>query len=265
MKTICVENLTTRSELKSRPDVKPDKASAKAIKVEAPDIMAARPSAPSDAPHAPLTARSRASTRTQVVIADKNPVVRAGLKDYLQSDGRFQVLGAVATGNEFLSMCEADRISVGIIGWSMPDMTGADVLAAVKRRQLATRVVVYTGDGSPSVLRQAIKDGAWGFTLKSDDPDLLIETLVSVSRGRLSLPYVDIASLTDDPLEQLTQRERQLLGALANGLTNEQIAARIGISHNTVKYHLKNLYDKLGVRNRAMAVALYMTIPEENR
>jgi two-component system nitrate/nitrite response regulator NarP len=70
---------------------------------------------------------------------------------------------------------------------------------------------------------------------------------------------VDLQSLADDPLESLTGRERELLSALAQGWTNLQIAARIGISGNTVKYHLKNLYDKLGVNNRAMAVALFMS------
>jgi two-component system nitrate/nitrite response regulator NarP len=71
--------------------------------------------------------------------------------------------------------------------------------------------------------------------------------------------------LTSDPLKELTARERELLTALANGWTNLQIAARIGISHNTVKYHLKNLYDKLGVNNRAMAVALYMSATKDQR
>ena len=66
-------------------------------------------------------------------------------------------------------------------------------------------------------------------------------------------------ALTTDPFAELTARERELLTALANGWTNLQIASRIGISRNTVKYHLKNLYDKLGVSNRAMAVALYMS------
>ena len=65
--------------------------------------------------------------------------------------------------------------------------------------------------------------------------------------------------MTSDPLDLLTKRQRELLGALAQGWTNLQIGARFGISGNTVKYHLKNLYDKLGVKNRAMAVALYMS------
>lgn len=199
---------------------------------------------------------------TCVLIADKNPVVRAGLRDYIANDGRFEVTEIVSGGNAFISSCEIRPATIGVIGWGLPDMSGADVLRAVRRRKLPIRCVVYTGDSNPSVLRQAVMLGAWGFISKSEDPSVLLDTLASVARGRLSLPYVDIGALSDDPLEGLTTREHELLRALANGLTNEQIASRIGISQNTVKYHLKNLYDKLGVKNRAMAVALSLSTPE---
>ncbi len=79
----------------------------------------------------------------------------------------------------------------------------------------------------------------------------------------MSLPYIDIELLNYDPLAVLTARERELLAALANGWTNLQIASRTGITRNTVKYHLKNLYDKLGVSNRAMAVALFLSAPKD--
>ncbi|MDX2259033.1 MAG: response regulator transcription factor [Hyphomicrobiaceae bacterium] len=199
------------------------------------------------------------STAVRVAIADKNPVVRAGLTDYIAQDGRFTVMSAVKDGNAFITACEAGTIDIGVIGWSLPDMSGGDVLQAIKRRQCRTRIIIYTGEVSQNVLRQAVRAGAWGFISKADEASVLLQTIQAVSLGRLSLPYVDINALNDDPLESLTQRERELLRALANGLTNEQIASRIGISQNTVKYHLKNLYDKLGVKNRAMAVGMYLS------
>jgi two-component system nitrate/nitrite response regulator NarP len=110
-----------------------------------------------------------------------------------------------------------------------------------------------------------VRLGAWGFISKSDEPAVLVDTIAAVARGRMSLPYIDMQVLTSDPLKELTGRERELLTALANGWTNLQIASRIGISQNTVKYHLKNLYDKLGVNNRAMAVALYMSATKDQR
>ena len=198
------------------------------------------------------------STRATIAIADKNPVVRTGLIDVITRDGRFEVKVAVATGGAFLDAIEAEPADIAIIGWALPDMTGGDVLAELKRRSITARTIVYTGEPGQSVLRRTIEAGAWGFMSKSDEPEVLLEIISTVSHGRVSFPYVDIEAARHDPLDVLTVRERELLTALAAGWTNMQIAARIGISRNTVKYHLKNLYDKLDVNNRAMAVALYM-------
>ncbi len=217
-------------------------------------------------PMAEPTAQSPADgPRPKVVIADKNPVVRAGLQDFIHRDGRFEVVGMVPTGTAFLAHAQEHPADIAIVGWALPDMTGADILAALKRNGDTTRVIVYTGEPGKDVLRQAVRLGAWGFISKSDEPAVLLDAVAAVARGRMSLPYVDLQSLTRDPLGELTARERELLVALANGWTNLQIASRIGISRNTVKYHLKNLYDKLGVTNRAMAVALYMSATMDGR
>lgn len=196
---------------------------------------------------------------TSVLIADRNPVVRAGLVDFVRRNAGCRLAEPVADGESFIGECRTKRVDIGVIGWSLPDMTAADVLVALRNLGSRTRVIVYTADASPAVLRSAIKAGAWGFIEQSEDPMVLLDTLSAVARGRLSLPYVDLQQLAQDPLDLLTVRERELLGVLAKGLTNEQIATRIGISHNTVKYHLKNLYEKLDVKNRAMAVALFMS------
>lgn len=209
----------------------------------------------------PRPANSQPPEKTGIAIADKNPVVRAGLSDFISRDSRFSVSGTVDGGNAFLAVCESmPAPDIGVVAWTLPDMLGSDLLAAIKRRNLKTRVIIYTNDASQVAIRAAAKAGAWGFVSKNDDPALLLDTISLVSRGRLCLPFVDIERLVEDPLDALTTRERQLLAALSKGLTNEQIAARIGISRNTVKYHLKNVYDKLGVKNRAMAVALFTRI-----
>jgi len=198
--------------------------------------------------------------KIEVAIADQNPVVRAGLEALVERDGRFKVCGVHASGKALLEALKAKPVEIAVVGWALPDIDGGAVLAHVKQAKWQTRVIIYTGERSAEVLRRAIKAGAWGFVSKADEPQVLLEAVVSVARGRLSLPYVDIDLLNHDPLEGLTARERELLAALANGWTNLQIAARIGISQNTVKYHLKNLYDKLGVSNRAMAVALHISV-----
>lgn len=199
--------------------------------------------------------------RARIAIADKSPVVRSGLSDFISRHAGFEVVDVVSTGGSFISLCSEQRIDVGVTGWALPDMTGGDILDVLKRRQLSTRAVIYTGESSRDVLRQAVRGGAWGFVSKSEEPQVLLETIGTVYRGRLSMPYFDFEALSHDPLDALTARERELLAALANGWSNMQIATRFGISRNTVKYHLKNLYDKLGVNNRAMAVALFLSAP----
>lgn len=201
----------------------------------------------------------------EVAIVDQNPVVRAGLLSLIEKDGRFKVCGVHGSGAALIEALRAKPVEIAVVGWTLPDMSGGKVLERVRQAKWATRIIIYTGERSNTVLRQAIKGGAWGFVSKSEEPQVLLEAVVSVARGRLSLPYVDIDLLNHDPLEGLTARERELLAALANGWTNLQIAARTGISRNTVKYHLKNLYDKLGVSNRAMAVALHVSINRQEQ
>lgn len=205
--------------------------------------------------------RAAATAKPRIAIADKNPVVRSGLGDFIARDNRFDVLGTVSHAHAFIDLCETKSVEIGVVGWALPDMNGGEVLAIIKRRQLPTRIIIYTGETGGEILRASVKGGAWGFVSKSDEPALLVDTIATVARGRLCLPYIDIESFGKDPLETLTARERELLAALANGWTNLQIAARFGISRNTVKYHLKNLYDKLAVHNRAMAVALFLSTP----
>jgi DNA-binding NarL/FixJ family response regulator len=145
---------------------------------------------------------------------------------------------------------------LAILGWRLTDMDGGEVLAELQRRQLFARVVIFANDHDISILKQCVRLGAYGFCYQFDDPQILFETLMAVAHGRICVPYVDVSRINATPLSTLTPRERELLGFLSDGWTNLQIAARTGISENTVKYHLKNLYDKLGVHNRAMAVGL---------
>jgi DNA-binding NarL/FixJ family response regulator len=210
-----------------------------------------------------MTAKGSRPARPRVAVADKSPVVRSGLADIITRDGRFELVEVVPGVMQLFELLARQPVDIAVIGWSFANATGSEVLARLKADQSSTRVIIYTGEQAGDVLRRAIRGGAWGFLSKSDEPEVLLETIASVSHGRLCLPYLDLATLSQHPLDVLTTRERELLTALANGWSNQQIAARIGISHNTVKYHLKNLYDKLGVANRAMAVALFVSVSRE--
>jgi two-component system nitrate/nitrite response regulator NarP len=194
--------------------------------------------------------------RPLVGIADKHRIACDGLVEIIIRDGRFNPVVAVATGGEFLKATERQPIAVGIIGWAFTDMTGGDVLIELKRRKSKIRIIIYSGEDGEKVLREAVTLGAWGFVSKRSEPTYLLDIIAAVASGRPSLPNLDFRTFANNPLVSLTDRERDLLSSLANGWSNQEIAERLGISRNTVKYHLKNLYDKLDVNNRTMAIAL---------
>ncbi|TGV15115.1 response regulator transcription factor [Mesorhizobium sp. M8A.F.Ca.ET.173.01.1.1] len=197
--------------------------------------------------------------RFKVMIADRNPLVLSALCDMIKKDQRFELAQCVQSGEAFIKAA-AEPVSafdVAVVGWKLSDMDGGEVLAALRRLELHVRVVVFSNEHDIAILKQCVRMGAQGFCYQFDDPCILFETLLVVARGRICIPFIDVAKINDTPLSKLTPRERELLAVLADGWTNLQIATRTGLSENTVKYHLKNLYDKLDARNRAMAVALY--------
>lgn len=203
------------------------------------------------------TNEANTDRRVRVVVAERNPLVVSALREMLECDGRFDLLGAVQSGTQFLELAATTQFDVAVIGWKLADMDGADVLTEVQSRQLGVRITVFSNDHDIGILKQCVRLGAQGYCFQFDDPPVIFETILAVAHGRICIPYIDINKVNDTPLSRLTVRERELLAVLSDGWTNLQIATRTGISENTVKYHLKNLYDKLDVRNRAMAVALY--------
>ncbi|MEW6632554.1 MAG: response regulator transcription factor [Pseudomonadota bacterium] len=204
-------------------------------------------------------------SRFKILIGERNPLVVAALGDMISRDNRFDLVGSVQTGEAFLSAASAatPQFDVAVLGWKLSDMDAGCVLTAMQQRSLHARLVIFSNDHDIAILKQCIRLGVQGFCYQFDDPAILFDTLVAVANGRICVPYLDVSKINDTPMSRLTTRERELLSVLADGWTNLQIATRTGISENTVKYHLRNLYDKLDVRNRAMAVALYAG--EKNR
>ncbi len=194
--------------------------------------------------------------RIKVVLADKNPLVISGVRHLLESDGRFRVVATVPDGERFLELARRLRFDVGIIGWEMPRVGGRAILQALRLQPRAPRILVYTGHRDPETCQEVMALGGAGFCSKSEPPERLLLALVEVAAGRMSFPFVDVRTLGYDPLSTLTRRERELLEGLAAGRTNARIATELGVSVNTVKFHLKNLYEKLSARNRAEAVAM---------
>ena len=198
-------------------------------------------------------------TPISVVVADKSSLVRAGLQGLLDEDERFELVGITENGEQFLTLVDQKPFQVGIVGWVMPGIGGRGLLDSLRDRPNAPRVVIYTGDPSTDVPRQAMRLGGAGFCSKSEPPSQLLDTVARVATGQMIFPFVDVRGLHNCPLSTLTPRERELLAALSDGDSNAQLASRFEISIQTVKFHLKNVYEKLGIGNRAQAVALYIS------
>lgn len=174
------------------------------------------------------------------------------LEALLGGEERFRLTGCAPSPSDL--EVEAD---IAILTAETGEAARAD-LAALQRCRRDIRVVLRFPALRPDLVRDAMEAGAWGCVDADDAPTTLLRVLESVAEGRVSYPYVDLARLRDDPYESLTRREREVLAALVKGWSNVQISSRLGISENTVKYHLRLIYDKLGVANRATAVARFM-------
>jgi two-component system nitrate/nitrite response regulator NarP len=194
----------------------------------------------------------------RVGLADKNPLIQAALKHLLSEDKRFKLMHIASGCEDFLANIEAERIDVGIIGWVIGPCDGRFILDHVNKLENPPRIIVYTGDESKSVPSQVMIHGGAAFVSKSEQPSVLMEAIVTVAAGRMMFPYIDVRSIYDSPLSTLTRREMEVLADLASGRTNKQIARDLGVSLNTIKFHVRNLYQKLAVNSRGQAIALYL-------
>ncbi len=194
-----------------------------------------------------------------VGLADKSSLVRSALSDLFDRDERFNLLLTVNDAQSFLSALDRITLDVAVVGWVLPPLGGAALLEAIRERVNAPRIVVYSGSADPDLARKVLARGGAGYCSKSEEPEQLLETVLAVAAGKMVFPFVDVRRLHEDPLQHLTPKERELLAALATGRTNDQLAGDFGVSVNTIKFHLRNLYEKMEIKNRAQAVAAYFS------
>ncbi len=193
----------------------------------------------------------------EVAIADANPLMLAALSEFFERDPGFSLVSTASTAEGFLEAVGRVPVDTAVIDWHLPRMGGERLLEALRRLPQAPRIVVYGTPEGSDVVRRAMAAGAAGFCARSHAPEQLLDIVHQVAGGQMVFPFVDVRDLNRDPAANLTGRERALLAALARGLSNKELAAEFSISVNTVKFHLRNLYDKLAIDSRAQAIAFY--------
>lgn len=196
-------------------------------------------------------------TAISLSVADGNPLVLAALSEVFDRDPRFSLVATAATAEGFLGAVMRVPVAVGVIDWTLPALGGQRLIEVLRAAANAPRLVVYGDETRGDVARLAMLSGAAGFVARTAPVERLVDTCLAVAAGQMVFPFLDLRELQTDPLLQLTRRERALLEALAQGLTNAALARDFAISANTVKFHLSNLYEKLGVQSRAQAIAFF--------
>jgi two-component system nitrate/nitrite response regulator NarL len=201
--------------------------------------------------------------RVSVVVADDHPLFREGIERAVRERPDLQLVGAAADGRKALAQIRELTPQVAVLDVRLPDLDGLQVLNAVVRDGLPTRVLFLSASGDPEVVYRAVQGGAAGYFRKEADRDAILNGIAAVASGRTAIePELQAGVFdqirlrgTSEERPILTAREREVLGLMADGLSAPQIAQRLIVAPPTVKTHQARLYEKLGVSDRAAAVA----------
>jgi len=199
------------------------------------------------------------SAPIKLLIVDDHPVVRDGLSGMFEPDSGLEVVGQAGDGAEAVRLAQARQPDVILMDLRMPGMDGVAAITELARRGSTARVLVLTTYDTDSHVLPAIEAGATGYLLKDAPREELFRAVRAAARGEAVLsPSVAtrlIGQMRAPAQEPLSQRELEVLGLIAGGRTNREAAAHLFISEATVKTHLLHIYGKLGVKDRAAAVA----------
>lgn len=197
----------------------------------------------------------------RILLADDHRMFRQGLRELLERNAAFHVVGEAATGRDVLAQVVALKPDIVLLDIQMPEMDGVAVARQLAQSQPDVKVIMLTMYRQDQHLFEAIKAGARAYLLKDADADELIEVIERVHRGEAALDpamtlrvFDEFRRLSNDQdAEQLTERERDILTLLAAGHDNRTIAQRLFLSEKTVGNRLSEIFQKLGVSNRTQA------------
>ncbi|HET7232547.1 MAG TPA: response regulator transcription factor [Longimicrobium sp.] len=200
--------------------------------------------------------------KMRIVLADDHQLVLEGLRSLIEAEPDMEVLETAKDGGQCLEAVRRHQPDVVVLDLEMGPMGGLQCLEQIRAAHPNVRVLVLTAYSDGESMRAALEGGAAGFALKTEPPQQTVASIRQVYRGQLVFPLAARRWLLRTPAlaepTQPTDREMEILALVSEGLTNAQIARRLRVSDNTIKFHLQNVYMKLGVRNRTEAAAYYL-------
>jgi two-component system response regulator DevR len=211
---------------------------------------------------------SSATDIISVVIVDDSDVVRMGLTALLGSSPRLKVLGEARDVASAIAAADQHRPDVVVLDIRLPDGDGFDACREICRRQPETKVLILTSVEDEEMVDNAIRAGSHGYLLKEINGDALVQGIIDIHGGKsildpaitarvLSLVRSNSAS-TRSLIDSLSPQESKVLALIAEGLTNKEVASKLGLAEKTVKNYLSTVFEKLHVTRRTQAAALYM-------
>jgi len=205
------------------------------------------------------------SSTVTVYIADDHPVFREGLTRAVTQHADFRLVGEASDGITALEEIRALRPQVALLDVGMPGLDGVDVLDAIVRDGMSTAVVLLSAHLSAQAIFRSMSSGASAYLTKEADREAILDAVSAAARGEVRMPLDVQAELVRELRRhavngrpRLSPREFEVLRMVADGLTTPQIADQLVLGTATIKSHLQTLYDKLGVSDRASAVAAAM-------
>jgi len=213
----------------------------------------------------------------RILLVDDSELVRRGIKTVLaaQSDPPMRVVGEAGNVAEAVSESLRLKPDVVLMDIRLPDGTGFEACRQITQKQPETRIVVLTSYSNDNFVYEAVTAGAQGYLMKEIDPAGLVQALQDVAAGRSILdPDATTRVLRllrgsgaegGADLSVLSNQERRVLALVAEGLTNKQVGEQLSLSENTVKNYLVNVFEKLQVKRRAQAAAIYVQQANPNR
>lgn len=203
---------------------------------------------------------------TSVVIADRHPVVLQGLTSVLEAQNGFKVVACCSNGMSCIEAIRNLTPDIAIIDIAIPGLTGLEIITIANSEGLSTRIVFFSAVVEDRQLALSAAAGAYGVILKDVPLETLVQSLREIATGQRLLPLPSVnhvipseqksIPIAESVLTALTERERQIMRLVSEGLSNKQIGRRLSIADGTIKQHLHHIYQKLEISNRTVLAAL---------